>query len=78
MRFIKTIIDSSKLYLSIVTILIGMSIIFLAVINSPVQLQVTLGLIGVGIIISGLVQIKKSQDSKKIDKILTILHEIQQ
>ncbi len=78
MRFIKSIVDSSNWCLSIVTILIGISIIFLAFINSPLQLQVALGLIGVGIVSVGLVQIKQTQNSKKMDKMLTELRAIQQ
>ena len=78
MRFIKTVIDSSNRFLSIVTILIGIAIVFMAFVNSPIQLQIALGLIGAGIISIGLVQIKRVQDSKKITQILTVLSEIQQ
>ena len=78
MRFLKTIISESNWFLSVITILSGIAVVILAFINEPLQLQIALGLIGLGIISIGLVQIKRSQDSKKTDRILFELNEIQQ
>ena len=60
----------------------GLGIIILAVFNSPLQLQIVLGLIGLGFIILGLVQVKRLQDEKRdkgrFDEIIAKLDEIQQ
>jgi len=67
---------------SAVMIVIGLGIIILAFINSPIQLQIALGLIGLGFITLGLVQVKRGQDRKiseeRFDIIVTKLDEIQQ
>ena len=56
--------------------------VVIAFINSPIQLQIALGLIGLGFITLGLVQVKRGQDRKnnegKLDIIVTKLDEIQQ
>ena len=78
MRFLKIIIGESNLLLSIIAILSGIAVVSLAFFNEPLQLQIALGLIGLGVIAIGLAQIKRSQDSKKIDRILLELNEIQQ
>ena len=78
MHFLKIIIGESNRLLSIITILSGIAVVILAFINEPLQLQIALGLIGLGVISTGVVQIKRSQDSKKIDRILLELNEIQQ
>jgi len=63
-------------------IVIGLGIIILAFMNSPIQLQIALGLIGLGFITLGLVQVKRGQDRKiseeRFDIIVTKLDEIQQ
>jgi hypothetical protein len=63
-------------------IVIGFGIIILAFMNSPLQLQITLGFIGLGFITLGLVQVKREQNIKvneaRFDIIVTKLDEIQQ
>ena len=70
-----------RLY-STVTIVMGLGIIILAFMNSPIQLQIALGFIGLGFITFGLVQVKRGQDRKKNEErfniIVTKLDEIQQ
>ena len=82
MRFLESIARVSYWLFSTVMILIGFTTIILAVFNSPWQLQIALGLIGLGFISLGLVQVKRGQDRKKneerIDIIVTKLDEIQQ
>ncbi|MFC1981599.1 hypothetical protein ACFLVN_05105 [Chloroflexota bacterium] len=78
MRFLKIIIEESNLFLGVITILSGIAVVSLVFINEPLQLQIALGLIGLGVIAIGLAQIKRSQDSKKMDRILSELNEIQQ
>jgi len=82
MRFLKSIVNVSYWLYSAVMIVIGLGIIILAFMNSPIQLQIALGLIGLGFITLGLVQVKRGQDRKKneerIDIIVTKLDEIQQ
>ena len=82
MRFLESIANVSYWLYSAVMIVIGLGIIILAFMNSPIQLQIALGLIGLGFITFGLVQVKRGQDRKKneerIDIIVTKLDEIQQ
>ena len=82
MRFLKSIVNISYWLCSAVMIVIGIGIIILAFMNSPLQLQIALGLIGLGLIASGLVQVKRGQDRKineeRFDIIVTKLDEIQQ
>jgi len=82
MRFLESIANVSYLLYSAVMIVIGLGIIILAFMNSPIQLQIVLGLIGLGFITLGLVQVKRGQDRKKneerFDIIVTKLDEIQQ
>jgi len=82
MRFLESIARVSYWLFSTVMILIGFITIILAVFNSPWQLQIALGLIGLGFISLGLVQVKRGQDRKKneerFDIIVTKLDEIQQ
>ena len=63
-------------------ILIGLGIVVIALIDSPVQLQIILGLIGLGFIISGLVLLKFQQGSRqledKVNTLMTKLDEIHQ
>ena len=64
-----------------VMILIGFGTIILAFIDTPVQLQIALGLIGLGFISLGLVQIKRAQDAsrseERFNEIMAKLDEIQ-
>ncbi len=82
MRFLKSIVNVSYWLYSAVMIMIGLGIMILAFMNSPIQLQITLGLIGLGFITLGLVQVKREQDrkvhEKRFDIIVTKLDEIQQ
>ena len=82
MRFLESIINVTYWLYSAVMIVIGLGIIILAFLNSPIQLQIALGLIGLGFITFGLVQVKRGQDRKKneerFDMIVTKLDEIQQ
>ena len=82
MQFLKSIVNVSYWLYSAVMIVIGLGIIILAFMNSPIQLQITLGLIGLGFITLGLVQVKRGQDRKineeRFDIIVTKLDEIQQ
>tara|TARA_B100001971_G_scaffold12372_1_gene9840 strand:- start:178 stop:510 length:333 start_codon:yes stop_codon:yes gene_type:complete len=63
-------------------IVIGLGIIVLAFMNSPIQFQIALVLIGLGFITLGLVQVKRGRDRKtdeeKFGIIVTKLGEIQQ
>ncbi|MFC1933222.1 hypothetical protein ACFLXU_06340 [Chloroflexota bacterium] len=82
MRFLALIVDVSYWLYSVVMIVIGIGIIILAFMNSPIQLQIALVLIGLGFITLGLVQVKRGQDrkinEKRFDLIVTKLDEIQQ
>ena len=82
MKFLKSISSMSYWIYSIVMIVIGLGMIVLAFINSPIQLQIALGLTGLGFISLGLVQIKRAQnenrDEERFDQIMNKLDEIQQ
>ena len=82
MRFLESIANVSYWLYSAVMMLIGLGMVVLAFINSPIQLQIALGLIGLGFITLGLVQVKRGQDRKineeRFDIIATKLDEIQQ
>ena len=68
--------------LGAVLILVGLGTVVLAFINSPVPLQITLGLIGLGFIATGMAQVKRGQDEKRdkerFDEIMAQLKQIQQ
>jgi len=82
MRFLESIVNVSYWLYSAVMIVIGLGIIILAFMNSPIQLQIALGLLGLGFITLGLVQVKREQDRKiseeRFDIIVTKLDELQQ
>lgn len=82
MRFLEPIMKVSYRLYGAVMIVIGLGIIVLAFMNSPIQLQITLGLIGFGFITFGLVQVKRWQDrnenGEKFGIIVTKLDEIQE
>ena len=63
-------------------ILIGLGIVVIALIDSPVQLQIILGLIGLGFIVLGLVLLKFQQGNRqledKVNTLMTKLDEIHQ
>ncbi len=68
--------------LGTVLIVVGLGTVVLAFINESVPLQIALGLIGLGFIATGLVQVKRGQDEKRdkerFDEIITQLKQIQQ
>ena len=82
MRFLASIVNVSYWLYSAAMIVIGLGIVILAFMNSPIQLQITLGLLGLGFITLGLVQVKQGQDKKinetRFDIIVTKLDDIQQ
>ncbi len=82
MRFLESIVNVSYRLCSAVMIVIGIGIIVLAFMNSPIQFQIALVLIGLGFITLGLVQVKRGRDRKtdeeKFGIIVTKLGEIQQ
>ncbi len=82
MRFLESIVNVSYWLHSTVMMVIGFGIIILALMNAPIQLQIVLGLIGLGFVTLGLVQVKRGQDRKKNEErfeiIVTKLDEIQQ
>jgi len=82
MRFLKSIASVSYWSFSAVMILIGLTTIVLAVLSSPWQLQVALGLIGLGFIASGLACVKRAQNEdineKRFDQIIVKLDGIHQ
>jgi hypothetical protein len=63
-------------------ILIGLGIVVIALIDSPIQLQIILGLIGLGFIVLGLVVLKSQQGSRQLqdqmNTLMTKLDEIHQ
>ncbi len=81
MRFLESIASVSYWLFSAVMILIGFTTIILAVFNSPWQLQIALGLIGLGFIALGLVYVKRAQneniDEQRFNQIIARLDEIQ-
>ena len=82
MNFTKSIVGVSHGIFGAVIILSGLGIIILAFMNSPWQLQMVMGLIGLGFIFLGLVQVKRIQDGKRdnerFEQIMAKLNEIQQ
>ena len=64
MQFLKPIVNTSYWAYITMMILIGIGTIILSFINSPLQLQIALGLIGLGFISLGLVLLKRLQDEK--------------
>lgn len=62
--------------------LIGLGIVVIAFIDTPIQLQIILGLIGLGFIVLGLVLLKLQQDSRqsedKVNTLMAKLDEIHQ
>ena len=82
MRFLESIASVSYWLFSAVMILIGFTTIILAVFNSPWQLQVALGFIGLGFVALGLVYVKRAQnkniDEQRFNQIIARLDEIQE
>ena len=82
MRFLASIVDVSYRLYSAVMMVIGLGIIILAFTNPPLQLQIALGLLGLGFITLGLVQVKRGQDreidAERFDLIMAKLDEMQQ
>jgi hypothetical protein len=82
MRFLESIASVSYWSFSAVMILIGFTTIILAAFNSPWQLQIALGLIGLGFVALGLVYVKRAQNEKinekRFNQIIARLDEIQE
>lgn len=82
MKFIKSIVSVSYGVFGAVIILSGIGIITLAFINSPWQLQMVMGFVGLGFIFLGLAQVKRVRDEKvdkeRFEQIMTRLDQIQQ
>ena len=82
MRLKKCFTGASYWLFSTATIVIGFGMVVLAFINSPLQLQIALVLIGLGFISLGLVKIKQAQnesrDKERLDQIIAKLDEIKQ
>jgi len=82
MNLIKLIISTSYKSFGIIMMLIGLGIVVMAFINSPLQLQIAMWIIGLGFFSLGLVQIKRVQSLKseeeRYNKIIAKLDEIQQ
>ena len=82
MNLIKLIVSTSYRSFGIVVTLIGLGIIIIAFINSPLQLQIAMWIIGLGFFLLGLVLIKRTHSAKaeeeRFNKIIAKLDEIQQ
>ena len=82
MSLLKLIVSTSYQSFGIVIMLIGIGMIVMAFINSPLQLQIAMWIIGLGFFSLGLVQIKRAQSVKaeeeRFNKIIVKLDEIQQ
>ncbi|MFC1982711.1 hypothetical protein ACFLV5_02885 [Chloroflexota bacterium] len=82
MRFLESVVSASCWLYSAAMILIGLGVIILSFINPPLQLQIALGIIGLGFVSLGLAQIKRVQnenrDEKRFEQIMAKLDEIQQ
>ena len=78
----KFIIDRAEYIFGTVVIAIGTCAVVLAFFNSPVQLQIVVGLAGLGFISLGLLQLKRARDKKedaeKLERIYAKLDEIRQ
>ena len=78
----KSIIRKTDYILGAILIVIGICAIILAFFNSPIQLQITVGLAGFGFICLGLLQFRKAHEQLEIienlQRINTKLDEIKQ
>jgi hypothetical protein len=81
MRFLKSIVSASYIVFAALMIVSGFGMIALAFISSLLQLQIALGIIGLGFISLGLVQLKRARNEsineKRFDQIMLKLDEIQ-
>jgi hypothetical protein len=71
----KSIIEKAESISGSILIVIGISAVVLAFLNSPVQLQLVVGLSGLGFISLGLVQFKSVRDKKKDAVNLNLIQE---
>ncbi|MFC1949171.1 hypothetical protein ACFLW0_03255 [Chloroflexota bacterium] len=82
MNLIKLVVSTSYQSFGVVMMLIGVGMVVMAFINSPLQLQIAMCIIGLGFFSLGLVQIKRAQnvraEEERFNKILAKLDEIQQ
>ena len=81
MKLMKYIVSISYQSFGIILLVIGLGIIIMAFINSPLQLQLAMWIIGLGFFWLGLVQIKRAQnlnaEEERFHKIIVKLDEIQ-
>ncbi|MFC1984836.1 hypothetical protein ACFLT4_07415 [Chloroflexota bacterium] len=82
MNLTKLIVSTSYQSFGIVMMLIGLGMVVIAFINSPLELQIAMWIIGLGFFSLGLVQIKQAQNVKaeeeRFNKLVAKLDEIQQ
>ena len=82
MNIIKLIVSTSYQSFGIAIMLIGLGTIIMAFINSPLQLQIAMWIIGLGFFSLGLVQIRYTKNAEaeeeRFNKIIAKLDEIQQ
>lgn len=78
----KALINNAHGIFCTIMALIGIGLVVLAFLNSPLEIQVALGLAGLGFMSLALVQVKRSRDRKeskeRFKEILSKLEEIQQ
>ena len=79
---VKSIIKSAYVIFGVKMMIIGVALIVLAFFNSPVALQVGMGLAGLGFISLGLLGLKRNSDrkgeEKQAEQVMAKLDEIQQ
>ncbi|MFC1847504.1 hypothetical protein ACFLW5_01655 [Chloroflexota bacterium] len=82
MNLIKLIVGTSYQSLGIGIMLVGLGMVVMAFINSPLQLQMAMWIVGLGFFLLGLVQIKRAHNVKaeeeRFNQIIAKLDEIQQ
>ena len=82
MRFLESISRVPYRLISIILMLIGIGIIILGFINTPLQLQIAVGFTGLGFTLMGLVLLKRAYeeytDEQRFNQIVAKLDEIQQ
>jgi hypothetical protein len=78
----KSIIDKADVILSGVLAVVGIGVIVLAFFNTPLELQIGMGLVGLGFIALGLFLLRRTHDRKleeeRFDRVIARLDEIQE
>ncbi|MFC1861574.1 hypothetical protein ACFLYL_04830 [Chloroflexota bacterium] len=82
MRLLNYFTSASYRIFGMIMLVIGVALIVLAFINSPLQLQIAIGLMGLGFISLGLVVVKRvrndARDEERFNQLIAKLDEIQQ